>query len=443
MESISQPVPRAQLLPLLQQAVGLHSAGDLARAEQIYREVLDQDPVHPVALHYLGIVLHQHRQHEEGLQRIRLSCALMPDNAGWLNDLGNVLFSLGEFEEAGEAYQSALAIDPQDHEVWNNLGSAHLQHGDTDSAIAAFSQAVELAPEFAPALIHLGNIHEAAGDKMTSAVYQCRAYVLPPLEGKSREMLGVSFYFLGRLEEAAAIYQTWLEDEPGHPIAQHMHAACSQIAVPSRASDSYIEWHFDRYAKTFNDNLLGSLGYRGPQLMGQGLASLGIGGKQYAILDIGCGTGLCAPFAAPYARSLIGVDLSGNMLEQARARGGYDQLIRQEITHYLSNQEHHFDIVLSADTLIYFGGLETVFCAVAGALQRGGFFLFTVEAVDPEAQQPTHYQLHASGRYRHSTDYVRQCLCEAGFSLLRIDATTLREEIRRPVPGMLVIATKN
>jgi len=94
MQSLSQGGADAALLQLLQQAIGFHTAGDLARAERIYREVLAQDPVHPIALHYLGIFLHQNGQHDEGVQSIRLSCALQPDNAAWHNDLGNVLFAL-------------------------------------------------------------------------------------------------------------------------------------------------------------------------------------------------------------------------------------------------------------------------------------------------------------------------------------------------------------
>ena len=37
------------------------------------------------------------------------------------------------------------------------------------------------------------------------------------------------------------------------------------------------------------------------------------------IVDAGCGTGLLAPHLRPYARRLVGVDLSPKMLEKARA----------------------------------------------------------------------------------------------------------------------------
>ena len=51
------------------------------------------------------------------------------------------------------------------------------------------------------------------------------------------------------------------------------------------------------------------------------------------VLDAGCGTGLAAPLLGPYARRLVGVDLSGAMLEQARALPQYDELV-EELTKF-------------------------------------------------------------------------------------------------------------
>ena len=45
------------------------------------------------------------------------------------------------------------------------------------------------------------------------------------------------------------------------------------------------------------------------------------------VLDAGCGTGLCGPLVAPYARRLVGVDLSARMLDAGRRRDSvYDEL---------------------------------------------------------------------------------------------------------------------
>ncbi|MFJ3045838.1 tetratricopeptide repeat protein [Herbaspirillum chlorophenolicum] len=439
-ESLSNDNP--EHLASLRQAIDAHMAGQLDAAAAVYEAVLEQDPIQPLALHYFGIYLHQVGRHDEAVEKLMLSCALESEDAGWQNDLGNVLFALGRFDEAEQAYGDALAIAPGDHTIWNNLGAAQLQQGKQEDATQSFLRVVEIDPEFVPALLHLGNIHEAAGDKMQASHYQCRAYVLPPLEGKSKQMLGISFYFLGRLQEAAQAYRAWLEEEPGNPIAAHMLAACSQLDVPERASDRYIEFHFDHYADTFESNLLESLGYRGPRLIGEGLALVTQPARQFEALDIGCGTGLCGPYMAPFAHTITGVDLAGKMLEKARAGGHYAHLEKAEIGDYLSRHPLSCDLVAAADTMIYFGDLGVVFRQVAGALRKDGYFIFTVEAVEPQDTAPSGFCLHASGRYRHSRDYVRQHLKNSGMEVVHDSDQILREEIRQSVAGILFVAKR-
>lgn len=427
----------------LHAAIDAHMAGRLDEARAVYEAVLEENPIDAVALHFYGIWLHQAGRHAEALDKLELSSALEPDNAAWHNDLGNVLFALGELEPAAQAYADALAITPEDHSVWNNLGAAYMQQGRQEDAIQAFQRAIAIAPEFQPSLLHLGSLYEAAGDKMQASHYQCRAYVLPPMEGKSWEMVGISFYFLGRLQEAAQAYRAWHEQEPDNPIAIHMLAACSQDDVPLRASDRYIESHFDRYADTFESNLLHSLGYRGPSLIGQGLAQVVPPARQFAALDIGCGTGLCGVQLAPYAHHLVGVDLAGKMLEKAAATGYYDQLEKAEIGDYLARHPQSCDLVTAADTMIYFGDLAPVLAAVAAALRSGGYLVFTVEALTAQDAGQSGYCLHASGRYRHGRHYVRALLQANGMEVLHDSDQVLREEVRQPVAGMLFVARRH
>ncbi len=73
---------------------------------------------------------------------------------------------------------------------------------------------------------------------------------------------------------------------------------------------------------------------------------------------MGCGTGLCGPLIRGYARRLIGIDLSSGMLTQAKEKQLYDELWQVELTEYLRDQVEAFDVIVSADTLVYFGALE-------------------------------------------------------------------------------------
>src|SRR6185503_13285479 len=123
--------------------------------------------------------------------------------------------------------------------------------------------------------------------------------------------------------------------------------------------------------------------------------------QRYRILDAGCGTGLCGPYLAPYALTMVGIDLSGNMLERARSRGLYTQLVKSDLVVYFANSNHDHDVIASADTLCYFGRLEEVANAARVAMAEGGYLAFTVEAHTDDVD----YRLNPSGRYSHGTAY--------------------------------------
>src|SRR5439155_9821753 len=105
--------------------------------------------------------------------------------------------------------------------------------------------------------------------------------------------------------------------------------------------------------------------YKAPSLVTEALAASGVAAdRSLDVLDVGCGTGLCGPLVAQYARRLVGVDLSAGMLKLAGEKKVYDELVQAELTAYLQQSRDEFDVILTADTLVYFGALEEV---VAGA----------------------------------------------------------------------------
>ena len=148
-----------------------------------------------------------------------------------------------------------------------------------------------------------------------------------------------------------------------------MLSACSGRDTPARASDGYVQQSFDSFAASF-ESKLAKLAYRAPALVSAMLDDAGLeASRRLDVLDAGCGTGLCGPLISPYARRLTGVDLSAGMLAQAKEKNIYDELLQTELTEYLRGQTEAFDVIVSADTLVYFGGLEEVVAAAAGALR--------------------------------------------------------------------------
>lgn len=420
----------------LEEALNLHFGGDLARAEALYRAILESAPEQPDALHYLGILMHQRDAGDEALELVIRSLQLAPTRADWHNDLGNILAERAYLPAAAEAFLNSIEIDPGNALVWNNLGSVLEKLQQYDDAESAYKKAVELSPELGDALNNLGNLLASRGREVEAAEYHCRAYVLAPTAGKSKSMLGVAYYKLGRVGEAAEIYRQWIEEEPDNPIARHLYAACSNTEVPPRASNAYIEKAFDEFSSNF-DAKLEALSYRGPQLIQDALTKCAPPGNLTA-LDAGCGTGLCGSLIRPFASRLVGVDLSTGMLQIAKRRGSYDELVRMELTEYLSLQNETYDLIVAADTLIYFGDLAEVFRTAGGALKPRGLLILTLEECDGESG----YCINPHGRYSHNRTYLETMLAEHGFEVRAAETHVLRLEFGKPVKSLVMTACR-
>ena len=76
-------MPEQQQTLTIQQAIDLgvqhHNAGDLTKAEDIYRQILQSDPDQPVALHLLGVIAHQVGKNIIAVDLITKALASKPD----------------------------------------------------------------------------------------------------------------------------------------------------------------------------------------------------------------------------------------------------------------------------------------------------------------------------------------------------------------------------
>jgi predicted TPR repeat methyltransferase len=392
----------------IEAAIAAHRVGRFEEAEAVYRRVLSESPRNPDALHLLGLLNFQHRgDSDSAISMMRESLEVAPRNHhAWIN-LGNVLTARGSAEEAQRAYEHAIELAPDSAEAWFDLGVCHRRQGDSRKAVVCMMEAVRRRPGYLP------------GIKVLARLY----------------------YQTGRFDDAGEMYRQWLEVEPDSPIARHMVAAMTRISTPDRADDAYVKQMFDEFAESFDQNLA-DLEYQAPHLIA-GLVVERAEAMQRTldVLDAGCGTGLCGPLIANHARHLCGVDLSAGMLAHAEARGVYDELHEVELCAFMIANPASFDLVISADTLVYFGDLNEPVAAAARCLRPGGSLVFTVERLDAGAELP--YRIEPHGRYSHQARYVERVLLEHGLMLEQLEEVVLRKECGVDVVGYLVMAVKS
>jgi predicted TPR repeat methyltransferase len=312
-----------------------------------------------------------------------------------------------KFVEAEASSRAALRVQPCDPEALFALGEAQFNRGDDAEAIRLFEQAIYSKPDFFRAYSRLADIYRQK---------EC-------------------------FRSVEDTYRRWSDVDPSNAGVRHLAAATSGRNVPARCDEKYIVGLFDRCANSFDDHLMTHLKYRGPEIVAAALSVyMGAFPSQLRILDAGCGTGLCGAQIRSWCTRLVGVDLSKEMVANARKRKVYDELIESEICRFMESRPAQFDVVVSADVLIYFGVLEPVMHAVRHTLMPSGLFVATVEALPDENQGP--YRLDVNGRYSHHRCYIGDVLSASGFHLLQINPETIRWEKNKKVSGYAFVARK-
>jgi predicted TPR repeat methyltransferase len=118
----------------------------------------------------------------------------------------------------------------------------------------------------------------------------------------------------------------------------------------------------------------------------------------------------------------------------------YDTLVKAELTEYLRDHPEAFDLIVPADTLVYFGDLENVLAAASGALRPNGLLVFTLEHL-VGGGAAADYRLEVHGRYSHARAYVEQVLAAVNL-VPAIVHPELRMEAGLLVAGVVVRASK-
>lgn len=150
------PVSVAAPLPIIQTALEHHRAGHLPQAKALYQQILQTEPNHPDALHYLGAIASHEGNPEAAVELIGRAARIRPSRAMHYN-LGNALRAMGELDRAANSYRNALALKSDYAEAHVNLGNVLQAQGKLGEAIRHYRSALASNPDLAGAHTNLGN----------------------------------------------------------------------------------------------------------------------------------------------------------------------------------------------------------------------------------------------------------------------------------------------
>jgi predicted TPR repeat methyltransferase len=329
-----------------------------------------------------------------------------------LQSLGRISFENGDLEAAQYFFGEALKIAPDFLEGLHLRGVALMRLGQNAAALPCLERAVNLAPHFGEAILN-------------------HSTVLLEMKRSSEALAGFDRLLLLDPSNAVAWNNPNLET-----ARQNRFYALLALRKVDRIPAFAARDAFDQVALRYDQMVLQDLGYRGHEHL-RGLASRVLGDlvPPWHVLDLGCGTGLAGMCFKDAARGgrLVGVDISPVMIEEARKRQVYDELIIADFETFLAAPGPSYRMILSADAMVYLGDLKATFAGVAKRLEPGGVFLFTCEA-----KQGDGWELTQANRFRHSEAYVRAEAEQARLSWLDLMECTPRYEGGEPVAGFAI-----
>ncbi len=214
-----------------------HQSGELVAAERIYREILQDQPNHPLAMQMLGVVTGQQGHDDTAIDLIRRSIEIDPRYPGAYRNLAPLLAQNRRFDEAIAAYRKYLEFRPAAAEIHRDLGHALAASGRIEEAAASFSEAVLLRPDFAEAYGDLGQAFLVQNRLEDAIGVFMKAIALKPEFAWLHNSFGEALSKTGRPHEALAAFRRAVELKPDLAAA---HAAIGNVLWQAGRLDEAI-----------------------------------------------------------------------------------------------------------------------------------------------------------------------------------------------------------
>ncbi|MCD6045547.1 MAG: hypothetical protein K0R48_710 [Gammaproteobacteria bacterium] len=411
---------------------------DLLEAKNYFKMVYNLDPHNVLACYHLGnfalednLLPEAIRYYEQGIERDTHYIPLLTNKAA-------THLKMGDKDKAIMLYKHVLTLDADDVITHMNLAAIYCLDKNYRLAIKHYSLVLQFDEANFNAHFNLGVIFmDKEAYDMASAHFQTAVAFLP--ENADAHYNYATCLLKQNLTQTALYHlQQAVKAAPNNEIFKFRLAAVSGTDSPSRPPAQYIQTLFDRYAERFDEDLLGSLHYKAPDLLCALLKEPLQQIENASVIDMGCGTGLCGERLQGSGAQLIGIDLSPGMLAIARNKKIYHELIEGDLLDILSTRLLGADALIAADVFIYFGNLSLLVELAFTQTKAHGFLAFSCE----EGADDDTFHLTTTGRYQHPKAYMVKVLTAAGWHLMHDERVILREQRGQPVMGRVYLCQK-
>jgi predicted TPR repeat methyltransferase len=311
-------------LPLIESARSHITEGRLTEAAAVLNQARTQIPNDPRVYMMAGLMSERAGNIAGAFNLMRHGLSLAPNWAPGIVVLAQLQARQGQYAEAKDNAATAMQIDSTSRVVIDGaIDVAHLT-GQTELAVQHLKHGLSQYPGDHKLRLLLGNDLNQLGRRdealsVWAALIEENARDKKALEGRMHTLLAA-----GRLEDAAHDTAALLQLEPDSAIYAYYDAR-AHGQTPAHQPPELNRHLFDIAAHVFDQQLVQGLRYQLPTQVAKKILAIHPG-KQFSLLDLGCGTGLLGAQLGKIEGVLVGVDVSPKMLEQAARYKLYDRL---------------------------------------------------------------------------------------------------------------------
>ena len=401
-------------------------AKDFIQAEEYLQKannLLEDDEIKAM----LGETLLELKQRDKALILFYQTYQLNPHNLTAVLNIADINADKHNFAEAEIFYKKAIEIDAQNLHAHNNYANMLSNNKRLLEALEEYRAAVLIAPQTPEISYNLSLILKSLEEYEQALDLMFHAYYLAPqnIDWCLNIAETIILFYNKAPQKACKICENWYQKMPDNLVVKHLWNALHNQNIEDEKE--YNRLLFDTFADNYEQTLK-NINYKTADYIADLCKS--VSGN---ILDLGCGTGLIGAKICSENNHITGVDISPNMLNVAKSKNCYKELICDDIIHYLQQQSSSYSLIIAADVFCYFGALDIII-----ELCKNSSLIFSVE-IDESAEN---YLLQPNGRYKHNPQYIRQLLHNSGFVTITEYPLILRQENGKDVSGMIFYAKK-
>lgn len=384
-------------------------------------------------LNEYGLILEQSSDLDGALEKYIKAAVLNPYFADAYANQGNIYLKKGDKQAAEDAYKRALANDRDFLAAHHNLAVLLFEQGRKAESLGHYQEAIIINPKHVPSIYNLAMILEDMGEYSEAAGLYFNALVLG-LKNKELDLRIAQtlskLYEMGTKAQKQALNfaKGWVKNFPDNPVAKHTLAALSGKKESNPLA--YAKQLFDAFASTYDVTM--------KKLESHAIVKtveLLKDSSYKTVLDLACGTGQFAVAMKGRYNSMVGVDISKEMLKKASETKLYKKLINESIDVFLKSNKQKFELIVVIEAFVYLDNPLEIFKGVKNHLARNSQFVFTIELSDKNRE------LSPFGRYLYSFEYIEKQLIKAGLKLVYHETFDLRKEGNGFAKGEIIMAT--